>query len=455
MARRVQADEYPNKSPTTPATPRHAMESAVLLDLTTPREAAWRRALERSGVHLGAASDRNKLVHCTIADGPELLVCLAPGVTDELLSALSCWNGDPPLAVLLLTPAGPADAGQLRTAVAAGVHHWQALAPDAAGAVAAAQVEAALAMARARHDHDRALRLAAVRAQEQLDERKWVDRAKGVLMPARGLDEDEAFRLLRGAAMSVNLRIGEVSRAVFEAARWADAMNRAGQLRMLSQRLVRLAAQRLLRIDTRDAATLAAESRQRARDNLEMLAAQCVGSVAAPTCARAAACWDAFAQALQAPRVDAAALRRIDAAAARMLDAAEALTDALQEAAGRRALHIVNQCGRQRMRVQRIAKQCLLDAAHPEGAAPPTRHDNAFDAFESALTELEQAPLSTPEIRATLAQVRDEWLRLLGGVRAAETADGRRALVQASEVILERLDTLTAAYEHSLQVIMA
>jgi len=27
--------------------------------------------------------------------------------------------------------------------------------------------------------------------------------------------------------------------------------------------------------------------------------------------------------------------------------------------------------------------------------------------------------------------------------------------VQASEVILERLDTLTAAYEHSLQVIMA
>jgi hypothetical protein len=28
-------------------------------------------------------------------------------------------------------------------------------------------------------------------------------------------------------------------------------------------------------------------------------------------------------------------------------------------------------------------------------------------------------------------------------------------LVQASETILERLDTLTAAYEHSLQVIMA
>jgi len=431
------------------------MESAVLLDLTTPREAAWRAALERSGVHLGVASDRNKLVHCTIADGYTQLVCLAPGVTDELLAALSCWNGEPPLAVLLLTPPGPVDAALAQAAVAAGVHHWQALEPDATGAIAAAPVEAALAMARARHGHDRALRLVAARAQEQLDERKWVDRAKGVLMTARGLDEDEAFRLLRGAAMSVNLRIGEVSRAVFEAARWADAMNRAGQLRMLSQRLVRLAAQRLLRIDTRDAATQTVLSRQRARDNLEMLVAQCVGSVAAPACARAATCWDMLSQALQGLRGDAADLRRIDAAATRMLDAAEALTDALQEAAGRRALHIINQCGRQRMRVQRIAKQCLLDAAHPEGAAPPTRRDATLDAFESSLVELEEAPLSTPEIRATLAQVRDEWLRLLGGLRAAETADGRRALVQASETILQRLDTLTAAYEHSLQVIMA
>ena len=431
------------------------MESTVLLDLTTPREAAWRAALERSGVHLGAASDRNMLVHRTIADAHEQMICLAPGVNGELLSVLSCWNGEPPLAVLLLTPPGPVDAALLRTAVAAGVHHWQALAPDAAGAIAASQVEAALAMARARHAHDRALRLAAAHAQEQLDERKWVDRAKGVLMTARGLDEDEAFRLLRGAAMSVNLRIGEVSRAVFEAARWADAMNRAGQLRMLSQRLVRLAAQRLLRIDTRDAATQAAVSRQRARDNLDMLQSQCAGTCAEWACARTAQRWEALSQTLQAPRLDAPALGRIDAAAARMLESAETLTEALQEAAGRRALHIVNQCGRQRMRVQRIAKECLLDAAQPDPAAPPTRHDSALDAFESTLAELEQTPLSTPEIRATLSQVRDEWLRLLGGLRVAETPEGQRALVQASEAILERLDTLTAAYEHSLQVIMA
>jgi nitrate/nitrite-specific signal transduction histidine kinase len=133
-----------------------------------------------------------------------------------------------------------------------------------------------------------------------------------------------------------------------------------------------------------------------------------------------------------------------------MLEAAEGLTEALQAAAGRRALHIVNQCGRQRMRAQRIAKDCLLAAA----AHHPSCHDLALDAFEAAQKELEQAPLTSPEIRTTLAQVRDEWLRLLGGVRAAQTGDGRRALVLASEAILEHLDALTAAYEHSFQVIM-
>ena len=431
------------------------MISALLLDLTGACEAAWRAALEQSGVHLGAACDGHKLVQCTIDASAAQLVCLASGLTPELVMALSSWDGDPPLSVLLLTPPSALADTDAELAVACGVHHWQVLRVDADGAIAAADVESALAMARARHRHDDALRRVALRAHEQLDERKWVDRAKGVLMAARGLGEDEAFRLLRGAAMSVNLRLGELSRGVCEAARWADAMNRAGQLRMLSQRLVRLAAQQLLRIATRDTATLKAESMQRVRDNLEMLANQCAGTAAEAACGHAAQCWRALARALDAPRVDAAALRHIDAVAATLLDAAERLTEALQSTAGRRALAIVNECGRQRMRVQRIAKESLLAATDASvSEVLLQRHGAALDAFEAAQRELEQAPLTSPEIRATLAQVRDEWLRLLGGVGASGTGAGRRALVQASEALLVRLDSLTAAYEHSFQVIM-
>jgi hypothetical protein len=435
------------------------MIPAVLLDLTTDREAAWRAALERTGVHLGATCDRDKLVQCTIAGSVERLVCLAPGVTPQLVAALSDWDGEPPLSVLLLTPPGVVATPDAELAVACGIHHWQALRVDADGAIVAADIESALALALARQRHDGALRRAATRAQDQLDERKWVDRAKGVLMAARGLGEDEAFRLLRGAAMSVNLRIGELSRSVCEAARWAEAMNRAGQLRMLSQRLVRLAAQQLLKIDTHDTAALKAQSVRRVRDNLEVLVQQCADTAAQPACARTESSWRALAQALDAARMDAQALRRIDTLAASMLDAAERLTEALQDAAGRRALHIVNECGRQRMRVQRIAKESLLAATlasntQTQPQALLRRHAAALGTFEAAQRELEQAPLTSPEIRATLAQVRDEWLRLLGGVGASGTGAGRRALVLASEALLERLDSLTAAYEHSFQVIM-
>ena len=93
-------------------------------------------------------------------------------------------------------------------------------------------------------------------------------------MSARGIGEDEAFGLLRGAAMHANLRLGEVSRSVVEAAQWAEAINRAGQLRMLSQRLVRLAAQALAGIDARRGRALrASQAAQRVRDNLAHLAA--------------------------------------------------------------------------------------------------------------------------------------------------------------------------------------
>ena len=46
-----------------------------------------------------------------------------------------------------------------------------------------------------------------LKARAQLDERRWVDRAKGVLMQSRDLSEEEAFRLLRGAAMTLGLTV--------------------------------------------------------------------------------------------------------------------------------------------------------------------------------------------------------------------------------------------------------
>jgi two-component system, response regulator / RNA-binding antiterminator len=52
----------------------------------------------------------------------------------------------------------------------------------------------------------------------QLEERKLVDRAKGILMQARKLPEAEAYALLRRTAMNENKKLTEVAQSVITAA---------------------------------------------------------------------------------------------------------------------------------------------------------------------------------------------------------------------------------------------
>ena len=54
-------------------------------------------------------------------------------------------------------------------------------------------------------------------AKQALQERKIIDRAKGILMKARGVSEDEAYALLRRTAMNENRRMTEVAQALVTA----------------------------------------------------------------------------------------------------------------------------------------------------------------------------------------------------------------------------------------------
>lgn len=55
-------------------------------------------------------------------------------------------------------------------------------------------------------------------ARSQLESRKLVDRAKGILMKTRGLSEAEAYALLRKTAMNQNRKISEISESLITAA---------------------------------------------------------------------------------------------------------------------------------------------------------------------------------------------------------------------------------------------
>ncbi|RWB27229.1 MULTISPECIES: ANTAR domain-containing response regulator [unclassified Mesorhizobium] len=59
-------------------------------------------------------------------------------------------------------------------------------------------------------------------ARSELEDRKVIDRAKGILMRSRGLSEDAAYTLLRKTAMSQNRKISEIAQSLVTAAGLLD-----------------------------------------------------------------------------------------------------------------------------------------------------------------------------------------------------------------------------------------
>lgn len=55
-------------------------------------------------------------------------------------------------------------------------------------------------------------------ARGELEHRKIIDRAKGILMKSRGLSEEEAYKLLRKTAMNQNRKIADVAQGLVMAA---------------------------------------------------------------------------------------------------------------------------------------------------------------------------------------------------------------------------------------------
>jgi response regulator NasT len=92
------------------------------------------------------------------------------------------------------------------------------------------ELQAALALAAARHAEFEALEAEVERAQQALEDRKLVERAKGLLMSALDLSEQDAFRRLQLTARERNLRLADVAARVVEQQRLLEPKhNRAAR----------------------------------------------------------------------------------------------------------------------------------------------------------------------------------------------------------------------------------
>jgi response regulator NasT len=81
-----------------------------------------------------------------------------------------------------------------------------------------ARVKTIVDVAVARFEDFQNLRTQLAQANLKLSERKLVERAKGLLMKTRGLDEEEAYGLLRKFAMNRKLKIADVAQQLIDSA---------------------------------------------------------------------------------------------------------------------------------------------------------------------------------------------------------------------------------------------
>ena len=113
-------------------------------------------------------------------------------------------------AVALFAPGG--DTEFMRAAIEAGVSAY--VAEDIRPEVLRPVIDLAIAQ----FGTVRRLRLELETTRRALEERKLIDRAKGSLMRARGLSEDEAYALLRKTAMDQKKKMADVAGALVTAA---------------------------------------------------------------------------------------------------------------------------------------------------------------------------------------------------------------------------------------------
>lgn len=159
-------------------------------------------------VHVSRSTTAGALLDVVAAMRPDVIIIDSESPTRDTLEQLSFVSARQPRPIVLFTE-DRANA-TIQAALKAGVSAY------IVDGIDPARLQPILDVALARFEQDRALRDELKSAQERLAERKLVERAKGLLMKQKGVDEDEAYRLMRKLAMDRNRRILDVAQQIID-----------------------------------------------------------------------------------------------------------------------------------------------------------------------------------------------------------------------------------------------
>ncbi len=182
----------------------HAAQEAV-------RSRELRIGLLESGYNLIAVLPADSFLEQRISQlQPDMIIVDSISDARDALEHVVIATRDERRPIVLFTE--DKDTTHVKDAVAAGVNAYivAGLAPE--------RIRPILDVAMARFEHEQSLRLELQTARSELQDRKTIDRAKGLLMQRQNLSEQDAYEKLRKTAMDKGLKLADVAQRMLDVA---------------------------------------------------------------------------------------------------------------------------------------------------------------------------------------------------------------------------------------------
>ena len=181
------------------------MYKLMLVDSDPERSRSLGDALLEAGyTHIIRVGQDDNLMSAVRQHQPDIIIIDMQSPDRDTLESLRCVNREMPKPIVFF--AEQSDIDTTRAAISAGVSAY--IVDDLPGKRRKSVLEVAIA----RFQEHQKLKVELEDYKARLQDRKDVDKAKGILMQHRNLNEEEAYQLLRKMAMDRNMKIGEAAR---------------------------------------------------------------------------------------------------------------------------------------------------------------------------------------------------------------------------------------------------
>ncbi len=188
------------------------MLRVMLVDNHMERTAPLKLSLKEEGYEVIAhLNDTANLDDAVRKLQPDIVIIDTESPSRDTLEHLCVMRETIPRPIVMFTHDG--DIERMREATRAGVCAY------VVGSLPSERLKPVMNAAIARFEEFNSLRDELSAANSKLAERKVIEKAKGLLMKQRGIDEDQAYAMMRNLAMEQNMRLATLAEQVVQAAK--------------------------------------------------------------------------------------------------------------------------------------------------------------------------------------------------------------------------------------------